>query len=250
MRFAAINIPLCAINGILSNDFIPSHIGSSQKTSKMVSDSVRAYTVQCANCLKWRFIPTKQKYEQIREQIAELPFLCETAREWRPEIKCDDESDLMKDGSWRWAIDKPCIPQPPLGWQRILRIRAEGGTKFADVYYVAPSGKRLRSMSNVQSFLDEHPEYPGVTVSQFSFQTPAPMEENYVRKRRAISTASHEISGSPMPVAAIPISWIAPDQMRDLHVGEEGNSTSAVEAEAPAESSGPCINDPSASSDC
>ncbi|KAL2536340.1 Methyl-CpG-binding domain-containing protein 2 [Forsythia ovata] len=147
----------------------------------MVSDSVRAYTIQCANCSKWRFIPTKQKYEQIRETIAELPFHCETAREWRPEITCDDEPDLVKDGSWRWAIDKPCIPQPPRGWQRILRIRAEGGSKFADVYvcnsfkitfkalsngnailtllsgvifldryYDAPSGKRLRSMSEIQ----------------------------------------------------------------------------------------------------
>ncbi|KAL2512461.1 Methyl-CpG-binding domain-containing protein 2 [Abeliophyllum distichum] len=195
----------------------------------MVSDSVRAYTVQCANCSKWRFIPTKKKYEQIRETIAELPFLCETAREWRPEITCSDESDLVKDGSWRWAIDKPCIPQPPPGWQRILRIRAKGGTKFADVYYIAPSGKRFRSISEVQSFLNEHPEYLGVTLSQFSFQTPAPMEENYVRKRRASSAASHE-SGTLMPVAAIPISWIAPDQLRDLHFCEEGNSTSPAES--------------------
>ncbi|CAI9785945.1 unnamed protein product [Fraxinus pennsylvanica] len=243
----------------------------------MLSDSVSAYTIQCADCLKWRFIPTKQKYEQIRETIAELPFCCETAREWRPEITCDDESDLVKDGSWRWAIDKPSIPKPPHGWQRILRIRAEGGIRFSDVYYVAPSGERFRSMVKIQSFLNEHPEYQGVTESQFSFLNPTPMEENYVRKRRATSAASHKMSGAlvqvPMeenykrkhratstdspdmsgalvPVAATPISWVALDQMIDIYVGEEGNSTSEVEAEAPAESLGPGVDDPSAGSGC
>ncbi|XP_022855967.1 uncharacterized protein LOC111377140 [Olea europaea var. sylvestris] len=275
----------------------------SLKTFKML-DSVRAYTVQCANCSKWRFIPTKQKYEQIRETIAVLPFHCEMAREWRPEITCDDESDLIKDGSWHWAIDKPGIPQPPHGWQRILRIRAEGGTRFSDVYYDAPSGERFRSMVKVRSFLNEHPEYQGVKESQFSFQNPAPleenyvrkstpaashgrsgalvpapMEENYVRKRRATSAASHEMSGAlvpvqnpaPMeenyerkrratsttspeisgalvPVAAIPISWVIPDQMTDFHFGEEGNFASEVEVEAPAESLAPCVNDPGAGS--
>ncbi|KAL2460642.1 Uncharacterized protein Adt_44062 [Abeliophyllum distichum] len=89
-------------------------------------------------------------------------------------------------------------------------------------YYDAPSpsDKRLRSMSKIQSFLNEHPEYAGVTVSQFSFQTPAPMEENYVRKRRASSAASHEMSGTLMP-----------DHLEDLHFGEGQNFVSDVEAE-------------------
>ena len=30
--------------------------------------SVGAFTVQCANCFKWRLIPTKEKYEEIREE--------------------------------------------------------------------------------------------------------------------------------------------------------------------------------------
>lgn len=108
---------------------------SSPKASKRLSDSITNFTVQCANCLKWRFIPTKEKYEQIRETIVEQPFVCKMAHEWRPEITCDVEPDLVKDdGSWRWAIDKPSIPKPPPGWQRILRLRAEGGTKFSDVY--------------------------------------------------------------------------------------------------------------------
>lgn len=103
-------------------------------STSRVLPSVGAFTVQCANCFKWRLIPTKQKYEEIREHILEQPFVCETAREWRPSISCDDEPDIIQDGSRLWAIDKPNIAQPPPGWQRLLRIRGAGSTKFADVY--------------------------------------------------------------------------------------------------------------------
>nr|XP_018679051.1 PREDICTED: methyl-CpG-binding domain-containing protein 2 isoform X1 [Musa acuminata subsp. malaccensis] len=147
--------------------------------------SIGTFTVQCASCFKWRIIPTKEKYEQIRENILEDPFVCEHAREWRPDILCEDPEDISQDGSRLWAIDKPNIAQPPPGWERLLRIRAEGGTKFADVYYTAPSGKRLRSMVEIQRYLLEHPEYArqGVTLSKFSFQSPRSLQENYVRKR-------------------------------------------------------------------
>jgi len=42
----------------------------------------------------------------------------------------------------------------------------------------------------------EHPEYTrdGVTLSQFSFQIPRPLQENYVRKRPARLTSSYEVS--------------------------------------------------------
>ncbi|KAL3642840.1 methyl-CpG-binding domain-containing protein [Castilleja foliolosa] len=153
--------------------------------TQRVLPSIGAFTVQCANCFKWRLIPTKEKYEEIREHIIEQPFLCETAREWRSDISCDDAPDITQDGNRLWAIDKPSIAQPPPGWQRLLRIRSEGSTKFADVYYAAPTGKRLRSMVEVQKYLDKHPNYinEGVKLSQFSFQIPKPLQENYVRKR-------------------------------------------------------------------
>ncbi|CAA2994157.1 methyl- -binding domain-containing 2-like [Olea europaea subsp. europaea] len=212
------------------SDAIGNKTSLSKKTSKRVWDSIAAYTVQCEKCSKWRFIPTKEKYEEIRERLAEQPFFCETAREWHLDLSCDDEPDVVRDGSWRWAIDKPSIPQCPPGWQRILRIRAKGGTKFADVYYVTPSSKRLRSMMEVQSYLNEHPELPGLTASQFSFQIPSPLEENYVRKRHARSVTLHDMSDTVMPVN--PTSWVVSDQKRDSHlVGEEG-STSYVEAPA------------------
>ncbi|OMO61342.1 Methyl-CpG DNA binding protein [Corchorus olitorius] len=162
-------------------------------SSSRVLPSVGAFTVQCANCFKWRLIPTKEKYEEIREHILENPFVCETAREWRPDISCDDPTDITQDGSRLWAIDKPSIAQPPPGWQRLLRIRGEGSTKFADIYYQAPSGKRLRSMVEVEKYLTEHPEYAteGVTMSRFSFQIPKPLQEDYVRKRPPRLSASH-----------------------------------------------------------
>jgi CW-type Zinc Finger/Methyl-CpG binding domain len=115
--------------------------------------SIGAFTVQCASCFKWRLIPTKDKYEEIREKILQLPFVCERAREWRPEVSCEDREDISQDGSRLWAIDKPQIPLAPPGWERLIHIRGEGCTRFADVYYAAPNGKKLRSLVEVQRLL-------------------------------------------------------------------------------------------------
>ncbi|KAJ1442513.1 Zinc finger, CW-type [Sesbania bispinosa] len=192
---------------------LPRSKGSS--SAPKVLPSVGAFTVQCASCFKWRLIPTKEKYEEIREHILEQPFVCQKAREWRPVISCDDPEDISQDGSRIWAIDKPSIAQPPPGWQRLLRIRGEGSTKFADIYYVAPSGKRLRSMVEIQKFLMDHPEYmtDGVTLSRFSFQIPKPLQENYVRKRPARLTSSYE----PEQVRPLAIEWTGPDDCANSH---------------------------------
>ncbi|XP_062115301.1 auxin response factor 19-like [Humulus lupulus] len=150
------------------------YFGSPNQPSTVLP-SVGAFTVQCAACFKWRLIPTKEKYEEFREHILEQPFFCETAREWRPDISCDDPADVNQDGSMLWVIDKPNIAQSPPGWQRLLQIRGEGSAKFAaDVYYVAPSGKKLCSMVDIQKYLLEHSEHTrdGVTLSRFSFQIP------------------------------------------------------------------------------
>ncbi|XP_059637782.1 methyl-CpG-binding domain-containing protein 2-like [Cornus florida] len=196
--------------------------------------SVGAFTVQCARCFKWRLIPTKEKYEEIREHILEQYFVCETAREWQPDISCEHPADITQDGSRLWAIDKPNIAQPPPGWQRLLRIRSEGSTKFADVYYVAPSGKSLRSMVEIQKYLLEHPEYmaEGATVSQFSFQIPRPLQENYVRKNygkkhpaRFAAPYGGTNMGLPEPLETSEvnsIAWAGPDESADLQFGGPG----------------------------
>lgn len=222
-----------------------------------VLPSVGAFTVQCAQCYKWRLIPSKEKYEEIREHILEKPFSCEIAKGWRPEISCDDPGDIEQDGSRLWAIDKPSIAQPPPGWERELRIRGEGSSKFADVYYIAPSGKRLRSMVEVQKYLLEHPEYisQGVTLSQFSFQIPKPLQENYVRKRTARLTPPFGDSnlGTSRPTAVSPISWAPPDDATALQLGGPGFSgsytsfdgtTPPVKKKARSSTQKPCNSDP------
>ncbi|WOK96347.1 methyl-CpG-binding domain-containing protein 2-like [Canna indica] len=194
------------------------------KLPRRVSPSIGAFTVQCATCFKWRLIPTKEKYEEIRENILQEPFVCERAREWRPDILCEDPEDISPDGSRVWAIDKPNIAQPPPGWERLVRIRGEGSTKFADVYYATPSGKKLRSMVEIERYLFEHPEYSqqGVNISQFSFQIPRPLQENYVRKctvQRSVSSCHNE--SLPLPLQEVkPLSWGAPPSQKDLQIGE------------------------------
>ncbi|KAJ7289025.1 hypothetical protein O6H91_07G014700 [Diphasiastrum complanatum] len=147
---------------------------------------VAAFTVQCSDCLKWRMIPTKEKYEAIRQCILEQPWVCENARSWRPGASCEDPTDFSQDSGALWAIDRPNIPRPPPGWERKLVIRGEGSTRFGDIYYHSPCGKKLRSMVEVDKFLKEHPEYVenGVNLYQFSYTVPQPLNGGYVRPRK------------------------------------------------------------------
>ncbi|KAK9097562.1 hypothetical protein Sjap_023059 [Stephania japonica] len=110
------------VNGVLQNEPVSGDnafyqtplFNNAPKPPSRVLPSVGAFTVQCANCFKWRLIPTKEKYEEIRESILQFPFVCEVAREWRPSISCDDPADISQDGSRLWAIDKPNIALPLL----------------------------------------------------------------------------------------------------------------------------------------
>lgn len=99
-----------------------------------VLPSVGTYTAQCTLCLKWRLIPTQEKFEEIRAHSANVPFTCDTVNLWRNGVSCDDPEDISPDNERLWAIDKAGIPETPFGWKRELRIRGEGSTKFADVY--------------------------------------------------------------------------------------------------------------------
>ncbi|KAK9073857.1 hypothetical protein SSX86_006451 [Deinandra increscens subsp. villosa] len=182
---------------------------------------VGAFTVQCANCLKWRLIPDQEKYEVIREHITDQPFLCETTRQWNRLISCDDPADIEQDGTRIWAIDKPNIAQPPRGWKRLLRLRREGGSRFADVYYASPTGTKLRSLPDViNRYLNSHPEHAqGIGVGRFSFQIPTPLQENYVKKRptQMAAPATPEYLERP-PVE--PISLSGPAEKLDLQFAE------------------------------
>ncbi|XP_073128780.1 methyl-CpG-binding domain-containing protein 2-like [Henckelia pumila] len=203
-------------------------------SSNKVWESVKAYAVQCISCMKWRFVPSKEKYEEIREKIKEHPFTCDVARQWKPEISCETEYDI-KPGhqNWLWAMDKPNIPRTPKGWQRIIRARSGGSTKFADVYYVAPSNKRLRSMVELNRYLGEHPHFAqeGVTESQFSFQSPLPFGDKHVAKRgrRPPRASSRDTNGAANPITAIvPYEHGAPETMVDSQAESLANPTLAM----------------------
>jgi len=205
----------------------------SQKSgiTRGISPSIGAFTVQCAKCFKWRLIPTKHKYEEIRERIIQEPFVCKRACEWRPNVTCNDPEDISQDGSRLWAIDKPNIAQPPPGWERQIRIRGEGGTKFADVYYTSPTGRKLRSLVEIDRFLQENPECvaQGVTLAQFSFQIPRPLRQDYVKKKPKLINPSDEastiMSKSFQPEEVNPISWAVPT----THEGDASEEASRAD---------------------
>ncbi|KAG0473954.1 hypothetical protein HPP92_015811 [Vanilla planifolia] len=93
------------------------------------------------------------------------------------------------------------------GWDRQLRIRGEGSTRFADVYYVAPSGKRLRSMVELKRYLEEHPEYSrqrceGITVL---LSDPGASSWNYVGSRTGRPLYSGDKDGSALRRHSEPI---------------------------------------------
>ncbi|KAF0932646.1 hypothetical protein E2562_011950, partial [Oryza meyeriana var. granulata] len=190
-----------------------------------VLPSIGAYTVQCARCFKWRIIPTKEKYEELRESICQEVFLCERAREWNRVLSCADPEDISQDGSRVWAIDKPNISQPPPGWDREVRIRGEGCSRFADVYYTSPTGKKLRSLVEIGRYLAENPHYirKGVNLTQFSFSTPKPLQEDYVRKH-TYATAP-ELPEFLETAQVDPLCRAAPPTRREL-LGELGTATS------------------------
>ncbi|KAK4487958.1 hypothetical protein RD792_003696 [Penstemon davidsonii] len=188
-----------------------------------VWDSVQLYSVQCEECSKGRLIPSKEKYEEIRATFNETTFTCATVREWRPQVSCEDPADVEdQDEKYCWAMDKPNIPRTPLNWQRLLRVRTPGGSKFADVHYVAPSNIRFRSMVELGRFFDQNPAFlqGGINTSHFSFQAPVPLDENYIIKRRSRApTTSCLRNMSNVP---------SEDESKGVHVGvPKGVSTEA-----------------------
>lgn len=72
------------------------------------------------------------------------------------------------------------LPDSPLreGWTRLLVQRKtvkDGSSKRCDVYYITPTGKKLRSTSEMKRFLDETKEsrYQGLKVTDFVFSCSA-----------------------------------------------------------------------------
>ena len=155
------------------------HLGhlAYQQRCKGNKDSVGAYAVQCGECSKWRFIPTKEEFESIRHNFIENPWYCYK----KPGASCDDPADLEYDNTRIWVIDKPNIPKAPPNTERMLIMRRD--CSKMDAHYIMPNGKKVRSGVEVEKFLEAYPEYKGkISPSSFSFTVPKVMDERSPRK--------------------------------------------------------------------
>ncbi|KAF6984657.1 hypothetical protein CFC21_002628 [Triticum aestivum] len=143
--------------------------GSPVMTKKSLKDSIGMYTVQCYKCKKWRKIPTKEEFETIRESLAEDPWFCD--RDPSAGRSCKQPEDIPCDSSCIWVMDKPGIPRPPPATERLVIMRRD--LSKMDTYYLLPNGKRARSGSDVEKFLQDNPEYrANLPASKFSFAAP------------------------------------------------------------------------------
>ncbi|GAB2281408.1 Methyl-CpG-binding domain protein 4 [Dionaea muscipula] len=162
--------------------------------------SVDVYAAQCAKCYKWRIIDSQEEYEDLRSRFSEDPFSCEK----KPNASCDGPADIEYDATRTWVIDKPNIPKTPSGFKRELILRRDFSK--LDAHYVTPTGKRVRSRTEVAAFLKEYPEYKGVNLDDFNFAVPKVMEDtipgNTKKKIKKLDSpsenaASHVASCSP-----------------------------------------------------
>uniref|UniRef100_A0A0E0PMB2 MBD domain-containing protein n=1 Tax=Oryza rufipogon TaxID=4529 RepID=A0A0E0PMB2_ORYRU len=139
---------------------------------RLLDHSIGMYAVQCCECHKWRKVPTKDEFETIRENFTEEPWHCSR----RPDCSCEDPADIEYDSSRIWVLDKPNIPKPPAGTERLVIMR--GDLSKMDTYYVMPNGKRVRCTAEVDKFLEANPQYKDrFSVESFSFTTPKIVEE-------------------------------------------------------------------------
>ncbi|XP_060197783.1 methyl-CpG-binding domain-containing protein 4-like [Lycium barbarum] len=133
--------------------------------------SISIWAAQCGKCYKWRKISTQEEYEEIRSKFNEEPFHCEN----KPNVSCDDPTEIEYDSLRTWVIDKPNEPKTPIGFKRELCLR--GDYSEMDVYYITPSGKKLRSTEEVRTFLQKNPEFSDLSTEDFSFTTPHIMDD-------------------------------------------------------------------------
>lgn len=136
------------------------------------SRTVDIWAVQCDKCYKWRKIHSQEEFEEIRSKSLEDPFFCGK----KPNLTCDNPTDMEHDSSRVWVADKPNIPKTPPGFKRRLVMRKDY-TRM-DIYYTTPTGKSLRSSTEAASFLKDNPEFKDLSPSDFCFTRPKIIEDS------------------------------------------------------------------------
>ncbi|KAJ6309468.1 hypothetical protein OIU77_015265 [Salix suchowensis] len=135
------------------------------KNPRVAPRSINKYTVQCEKCSKWRVISTVEEYEEIRCKMEESPYVC----------ACDDPANIEYNATRTWAIDRPGILKTPEGFTRSLEVRRDFSR--IDAKYIAPTGKKLRTLNEIAVFIEENPTYKDVKLSDFSFTSPKIIED-------------------------------------------------------------------------
>ncbi|XP_013783655.1 uncharacterized protein LOC106467821 [Limulus polyphemus] len=94
----------------------------------------------------------------------------------------------------RQLIDVEACRKPfELGWKREIVYRSSTenninrkSTRLIDVYYLTPSGQRLRSMREVYNYISAHPQF-GITIDCFTFANISISHTPYEIQRHAYS---------------------------------------------------------------
>lgn len=147
---------------------------------------VDLYAAQCEDCSKWRVISTQEEYEEIRSKLLEEPFTCHR----KTDTSCDDPPDVDYDATRTWVIDRPNIPKTPEGFKRRLVLR-RNFSKF-DAYYDTPTGKRVRSSTEMIAYVEANPQFKDIHISNFSFTAPKVMEETVPESMKRIKKIKNE----------------------------------------------------------
>ncbi|XP_059302240.1 methyl-CpG-binding domain-containing protein 4-like [Lycium ferocissimum] len=149
-------------------------------------------------CLKWKMISTQEEFEEIRSRFIDELFYRE--KEQTPtllgmttvplcslvfftgylliqRINCEGREPalifLRKVSTAPphiWAIDKPNQPKTITGYKRVFYLRKDYSEM--DAYYVTPSRKRLRSITEVGTFLQQNSEFSDLSVSDSDLRSP------------------------------------------------------------------------------
>ncbi|KAL8166691.1 hypothetical protein V2J09_008190, partial [Rumex salicifolius] len=131
------------------------------------SDPQELFAVQCGECSKWRLIPTEDEYKEIRSKSIEETFECSK----KPNLTCKDAADIKYDCS-RTSQKHQLDSRENLCSERI-----------------SPTGKKLRSGTEVARFLDGNPNIQGVHLKDFSFAVPKIIDETVPKDvERKVST--------------------------------------------------------------
>ncbi|PHT40127.1 hypothetical protein CQW23_18981 [Capsicum baccatum] len=125
----------------------------------ITNPTVSSWAAQCDKFYKWRMTLTHEEFEEIRSMFVKEPFNFNN----KPNSSCDDLAGIEYDSSKIWAIDQPNLPKPPSGFKRELYLRTDYSKM--DVYYITPTGKKLRSITELDNFLQQDPEFSDISIS-------------------------------------------------------------------------------------